>query len=397
MKPTHLRGLLVLLVIIGQIASICFVLIGTHRQTREQFTVNAEQTLDDFARRVADQSQRYLFPAITAVTVAQRLIDQDVISAFDDVELERYFLAKLESVSSLGGLYLGRPDGSFLFISREPDGLRTKRISFNEGERSVQFQQYSDFAPPRSWTDTEDTYDPRARPWYLDATDSESLVWTEPYMFFSSGRPGISAAINLSNQAEETIGVIGVDVYISDLSSFIEVSGDNYQGSSIIVDENRHVIAYSSGSYLNSIAGLDAPPLLEDITDKSLSALYAQQHLPNDSESEASGEITRIMDEGEAHIQTTIVVVVEVDFRTINSMMDNNNILNVVGEVVTVVTNQTVVVVAIISTIVAAATSSTTPITVTEALQVEEVVGAEIQDPPRLDRSGVVVLYRPLV
>ena len=77
--------------------------------------------------------------------------------------------------------------------------------------------------------------------------------------------------------------------------------------------------------------------------------------------------------------------------------MDNNNILNVVGEVVTVVTNQTVVVVAIISTIVAAATSSTTPITVTEALQVAEVVGAEIQDPLRLDRSGVVVLYRPLV
>ena len=137
MKPTHLRGLLVLLVIVGQIASICFVLIGTHRQTREQFTVNAEQTLDDFAKRVADQSQRYLVPAITAVTVAQRLIDQDVISAFDDVELERYFLAKLESVTSLGGLYLGRPDGSFLFVSREPDGLRTKRISIDEGERSV--------------------------------------------------------------------------------------------------------------------------------------------------------------------------------------------------------------------------------------------------------------------
>ena len=305
MKPTHLRGLLVLLVIVGQIASICFVLVGTHRQTREQFTVNAEQTLDDFAKRVADQSQRYLVPAITAVTVAQRLIDQDVISAFDDVELERYFLAKLESVTSLGGLYLGRPDGSFLFVSREPDGLRTKRISIDEGERSVQFQQYSDFTPPRIWTDSEDTYDPRARPWYLDAIESESLIWTEPYMFFTSGRPGISAAINLSNQAEETIGVIGVDVYISDLSSFIEMSGDDYLGSAIIVDENRHVIAYSSGSYLNSIAGLEAPPLLEDITDGSLSALHAQRHLSDVSASETSGEITRIMDEGVAHIGLT--------------------------------------------------------------------------------------------
>ncbi len=302
MKPTYLRGLLVLLVIVGQIASICFVLIGTHRQTREQFTANAEQTLDDFARRVADQSQRYLVPAVDAVMVAQRLIDQNVISASDDVELERYFLAKLESVKSLGGLYLGRPDGSFLFVSREPDGLQTKQISVDDGKRSVQFRQYTDFAPPRIWADAEDAYDPRARPWYLDAVESGSLIWTEPYMFFTSGRPGVSAAINLSNQDGEAIGVIGVDVYISDLSSFIEMSGDNYLGSAIIFDENRHVIAYSSGSYLKSIAGLKAPPLLEDITDASLSAIYAQRHLSDGATLETPGEITRILEDGVAHI-----------------------------------------------------------------------------------------------
>jgi len=75
------------------------------------------------------------------------------------------------------------------------------------------------------------------------------------------------------------------------------LSGPSPIGSAIIVDENRHVIAYSSGSYLNSIAGLEAPPLLEDITDGSLSALYAQRHLSDVSESETYGEITRIMDE----------------------------------------------------------------------------------------------------
>lgn len=302
MKPTHLRGLLVLLVIVGQIASICFVLIGTHQQTREQFTANAEHTLNDFARRVADQTQRYLVPAVDAVTVAQRLIDQNVISAFDDVELERYFLAKLESVTSLNGLYLGRPDGSFLFVSREPDGLQTKQIRIDDGKRTVDFRQYTDFAPPRIWTENEDNYDPRTRPWYVDAVESESLVWTKPYMFFTSGRPGMSAAINLSNKAGERIGVIGVDVYISDLSSFIEMSGDEIPGSAVIVDENRHVIAYSSGSYLKSIVDLEAPPLLEDIADTSLTALHAQRFMSDASTPEISEHITRIQTEDVTHI-----------------------------------------------------------------------------------------------
>jgi len=302
MKPTHLRGLLVLLVIIGQIASICFVLIGTHQQTREQFTANADSTLNDFAKRVADQTQRYLTPAVDAVTVAQRLVNHDVISPNDDAELERYFLAKLESVVSLNGLYLGRPDGSFLFVNREQDGLRTKRISLADDVRSVHFKQYSDVAPPRSWIDNDDNYDPRNRPWYVGVTETESLVWTEPYMFFSSGKPGISASISVLSDDGERIGVIGVDVDISDLSTFIELSDDESPGSAIIIDSNQHVIAYSSGAYLKSIEDLEDPPLLEDVADAPLIALFAEHEEPSDTSIEETSPISHVVTENVAHM-----------------------------------------------------------------------------------------------
>jgi len=305
MKPTHIRGLLVLLVIFGQIASVCFVLVSTHRQTREQFNANAEQTLAEFAERVADQTQRYLTPAVDAVSVAQRLVDQNVLSPTDDEQLERYFLAKLESVASLNGLYLGRPDGSFLFVNRQEEGLRTKQISLDSGTREVMIRQYSDVAAPQDWIEEEDLYDPRTRPWYIGATEAESLIWTQPYMFFTSGKPGVSAAVSVMSADGERIGVIGVDVDISDLSTFIERSDDETPGSAVIFDELGHVLAYSSGSYLNSIVGLEAPPQLEDVADTSLAAVYSQLTADTQETNQTQTEsnvVTRVFTDDEAHI-----------------------------------------------------------------------------------------------
>ncbi len=275
MKPTFIRGALVLLVLLGQIISICFVLLSTQKQTALQFSANADIKLNDFARNVTETTEHFLAPAADAVQVGQSLLIGSVISANNDMLLERYFLAKLKSIDSLSGIYFGRPDGSFLFVTRGQDGLRTKQITMDDQARQVTYTQYSEFGPERTWLDEEDTYDPRVRPWYTSANQSESLIWTNPYTFFSSGKPGISAAINVVSKSGEHLGVIGVDVDITDLSQFISLANDDGSRTAIIIDEEQNVVAYSRGLYQSGQEkkGSDHR-LFKDIDDAPLADLY---------------------------------------------------------------------------------------------------------------------------
>src|SRR5262249_4716655 len=58
-----------------------------------------------------------------------------------------------------------------------------------------------------------DTYDPRTRPWYVEAIDKHAPVLTEPYRFAWSSEAGISAGLPMRGG-----GVIGFDFTLGTLS-----------------------------------------------------------------------------------------------------------------------------------------------------------------------------------
>ena len=77
-------------------------------------------------------------------------------------------------------------------------------------------------------------YDPRTRPWFTGAVSlaradnatpqlgaAPSVHWTEPYTFYSSQQPGITASVTYEAPADAGTGhVIGFDVLLRDLSEF---------------------------------------------------------------------------------------------------------------------------------------------------------------------------------
>ena len=75
-------------------------------------------------------AQGYLAPAEGAAQLTQRLADSEVVSSQDDGLLEQYFYEQLALHANFSGIYLGRPDGEFVYVSRMddkvPGGYRTK-------------------------------------------------------------------------------------------------------------------------------------------------------------------------------------------------------------------------------------------------------------------------------
>src|SRR5262245_30510387 len=109
-----------------------------------------------------------------------------------------------------------------------------------------------DYAIVKSEQDPADTYDPRARGWYRSAVERRGRVWTEPYIFFTSRKPGITVASAIIGKDGATEAVLGVDVELSDISRYL-AGTSLLRGKSVYISTSEgKVIAHSNASVLLS-------------------------------------------------------------------------------------------------------------------------------------------------
>jgi diguanylate cyclase (GGDEF)-like protein len=217
---------------------------STEAITRE----HAHQILNHLADTTADNTRRFLEPAEHSATLSRELLERGVLKANDTVGLERYFLAQLHSNPQLAGIYLGQTNGGFVFVKRDSDGnsegFSSKFIGFAAGARQVsRITRDANLNIIKREMLPADTYDPRSRPWYRAANQAGATIWTDPYVFFTSKRPGVTAASPVM-RANKMIGVIGVDIEISGLSNFLNDVPLSEHGRAFIVDRNGTAVAF---------------------------------------------------------------------------------------------------------------------------------------------------------
>lgn len=78
-------------------------------------------------------------------------------------------------------------------------------------------------------------YDPRSRPWYKSALQKKKMIWTIPYLFASSRRPGITAALPLLDSDKSVVGVCGIDYELRELNDFVRKQHPGKDGKLIIL------------------------------------------------------------------------------------------------------------------------------------------------------------------
>jgi HD-GYP domain-containing protein (c-di-GMP phosphodiesterase class II) len=128
----------------------------------------------------------------------------------------------------LTSIYVGGPQGQFLLLrilrndwdrnrfQAPPESrwmVQLQRVSKTEGE--VQYWIYLDekfhILNRKRATGTED-YDPRTRPWYQASRESEGVLRTKAYTFYTTGKTGITLANNMRDG-----WVIAMDIHVESL------------------------------------------------------------------------------------------------------------------------------------------------------------------------------------
>ena len=197
-----------------------------------------------------EETRNFFSRARGAAHLTERLIASEIVNTDNNLKLERYFCDQLNLYPQFAGIYFATPQGAFYYVNREPDSakgvFRFKVIEYDDqGNRTTRFLwRNADYALVAEKTDFNDTYDPRTRPWYKKAVKEKSIVWTDPYIFFSSGKPGITTAGPLMDESGRLRGVVGVDIELDVLSEFVGKLRVGKTGLAFIVNRNTEVIAF---------------------------------------------------------------------------------------------------------------------------------------------------------
>ncbi len=242
---------------IGTVVSVLILLLSvvlTFRLTSEEAIVeDMREVIGAVSNETVANTESFLAPAERSAEELARLLEKGNLDDEIGLAVDELFFEVLRVNESFDGIFVGRNNGSFTYVVRNDiGGYDTKDIIVTaDGTRTVNNIEHDATAIVlASSVDPNDQYDPRTRPWFDLAVEADgSGVWTAPYVFFSSGLPGVTRAQAVSLEDGREV-VIGIDIRLDALSTFMGERRASPNGESFILDRELNVVAYQDRSQL---------------------------------------------------------------------------------------------------------------------------------------------------
>ncbi len=242
--------------------------------------VNDERVLKKQARQLllnrtsesAQYANAFLKNVQTQVKMSNNMFSEGLLNKEDLQQLENYYIVQLELQPVVAGLYTSNMQGDFFYVSRSVDKekgkYRVKLITRSSDTVTTQvwYRNPEDNRKHNFSSLPDDGYDSRQRPWFIDATNKRTTIWTNPYVFFTTKQLGVTIASPYF-AAEKVAGAIGIDVELTELAEFLQELDETRFGSSFIVAENGTFIADSEMT--DDSLSLNEAPALRSIGQTS--------------------------------------------------------------------------------------------------------------------------------
>ncbi len=213
-----------------------------------------QDVLGRIVRETSSELEGIIAPARAAITLQA---EQRVVRARNQAErLDSlgYFARALESTPAATALYVGYDDGDFFLVRKVEDPLTAKvlgsppntlyAVQSVERQAGASVGEFLFFDRDlkllgRDTRNVYAAYDPRQRPWYAQAFKSADVIRTEPYVFFTTGKVGIT----LARRSMNPHAIVGIDIGLDRLAELLRAQKITPGTQLAIFDESRQVLA----------------------------------------------------------------------------------------------------------------------------------------------------------
>jgi serine phosphatase RsbU (regulator of sigma subunit) len=143
-------------------------------------------------------------------------------------------------------------------LLRQGDSWRSRQTSADEWGELAHWTDWDDGTQQPVVTEEKLGYDPRVRPWFRGAVakvdggestapgEASAIHWTEPYVFFTTKEPGITAAVAFHGP-DTRLWVVGLDVLLTDIARFTRSIDIQGRGKVFVLADDGRLIGLPRG------------------------------------------------------------------------------------------------------------------------------------------------------
>ncbi len=218
--------------------------------TNGQKAVNdvARQLRSEAAARIEDHLHGFLKVPHQINQFNITSIQQGWLDTKDSKDVQDYFLEQVKTHDTITSIYFGNMDGGIMGSGREGAG-GALYVYDTENLKAGTFNKYAITEPGDigELLTSIPSFDTRTRPWYLDATQKGTATWSDIYILFTGQDMAISASSPVYDERHNLLGVVSVDIFLSQVENFLATLDISQSGQSFIMEHSGLLVAASTG------------------------------------------------------------------------------------------------------------------------------------------------------
>jgi two-component system sensor histidine kinase/response regulator len=163
----------------------------------------------------------------------------------DDVQgYNRILMPIIDHREAISAIHLANDRGEELMLLKGEDGWKNRSTKVEAWGKRQFWQSWRDVntAAGEEWQERD--YDSRGRPWFKGALGVQAggIHWTAPYVFATTGDPGITATTSWKDANSGVTWVLAVDVTLLDFSRFTNRLAVGKDGRAAVLTADGKVI-----------------------------------------------------------------------------------------------------------------------------------------------------------
>ncbi|MCB1314718.1 MAG: SpoIIE family protein phosphatase [Leptospiraceae bacterium] len=216
-----------------------------------------QRLIGSITDRLESELTGYFAPVQTGLRLARSWSERGLLQPDNTEQMNDLFMPLLTSTPIISSLNTGKSNGDGYLLLRHRNLWRNRIVRPEVWGHRTHWFDYDLHTMRRiAAYERQLDYDPRDRPWYIGAVQSQPnssgeypVYWTEPYTFYTTGDPGITAALRIGPRT--SVGsdaglVIAYDVLLTDIGRIAtELLPEADRDHVFLLTQDLHVLTHS--------------------------------------------------------------------------------------------------------------------------------------------------------